>query len=347
MPITSQFFGYTRDGQAVTQYTMTNTNGMTVRILSYAAAIQSILVPDREGRLVDVALGYDDVAGYEADKCFFGALVGRFANRLRNARFSIDGTEYQLQPNEGNNHLHGSYCFRVFDGVMEGNTLTFSFLSPDGEEGYPGTLSVRYRYTLTEDNKLILDYHAVTDKATLINLTNHVYFNLSGHDSGDILDTVLQINASRCTEADSESLLTGVILPVEGTPFDFRTPKAIGRDIHGDHPMIGYGSGYDLNMVLDEPSMESPAASAYSPKTGITMDYYTTQPGTQFYTGNFISPDGPRPCKGGALYGNNQAFCLESQHFPCAPDFPWFDTAVLRPGEVYHHAAAYQFGVKE
>lgn len=346
MAITSELFGYTRDGQAVTRYIMTNAKGMTVSVISYAAAIQSILVPDREGKLVDVALGYDTVAGYEADSCFFGNFVGRFANRLRDARFQLDGVTYQLEPNEGPNHLHGSYCFQVFEGKMEDSTLTFSFLSPDGEEGYPGNLSVQYSYTLTEDNQLILDYQAVTDKATILNLTNHAYFNLSGHDSGDVLDTVLQINAAQCTETDPASLLTGRILPVEGTPFDFRTPKPIGQDIAGDHPMIGFGSGYDLNMVLDAPSLEAPSATAHSPRTGIVMDFFTTQPGTQFYSGNFISPNSPRPGKGGALYSNRQGFCLESQHYPCAPDFDHFPSAVLRPGEVYHQTTVYQFSVR-
>lgn len=346
MPITSQFFGYTRDGQAVTQYTMTNESGMSVDIISYAASIRAIRVPDRDGKLVDVALGYDTVPEYEEDRCFFGNLVGRFANRLRDARFSIDGVEYQLQPNEGPNHLHGSYCFRVFQGEIRGNTLSFSFLSPDGEEGYPGNLSVRYSYTLTEDNKLVLDYQAVTDKATVVNLTNHVYLNLGGHNSGDMLDTVLQMQASQYTENDSASLPTGKLCTVEGTPFDFRTPKAIGQDIGADHEQIAFGGGYDLNMVLDQPSMEKPAASAWSPRTGITMDYFTTQPGTQFYSGNFIAPNGPRPGKGGAMYDSRQAFCLESQHYPCSPDFPQFPTTVLRPGETYRQLAAYQFGVK-
>lgn len=346
MPITSTLFGHTKAGEAVYQYTMTNRNGMTVQILSYAASVRAILVPDREGRLVDVALGYDTVAEYEADPCFFGNFVGRFANRLRSARFQLDGRTYQLQPNEGPNHLHGSYCTRVLEGRVEGDTLIFAFLSPDGEEGYPGNLTVRYSYTLTEDNRLLLDYQASTDKATILNLTNHTYFNLAGHASGDVLDTELQINASQYTEADAANLLTGRILPVDGTPFDFRAPKQIGQDIQADHPMIGFGGGYDLNMVLDHPSMTTPCAVAYSPKSGIAMCYYTTQPGTQFYSGNFISPNGPRPCKGGACYCNRQGFCLESQHFPCAPDFPHFVSAVLRPGETYHQMAAYQFEVR-
>lgn len=346
MPITARPFGMTKKGEPVTCYTMTNANGMTVEVISYAASIHSILVPDREGKLVDVVLGYDDVAGYEADTCFFGNLVGRFANRLRDAKFVIDGVAYQLRPNEGKNHLHGTYCFTNYEGTIDGNTLTFSFTSPDGEEGYPGNLKVVYSYTLTEDNKLLLDYHAVTDKATVINLTNHAYFNLNGQGSGTILDNMLQMNASKCTETDNESLLTGKILPVEGTPFDFRTAKPIGQDIDADHYMIGYGSGYDLNMIHDAPSMETPVATAWGPKTGIAMDYYTTQPGTQFYSGNFIAPKGTRPGKNGAIYVKRQAFCLESQNFPCAPDFDHFPSAVLRPGEEYHQQAAYRFYTK-
>lgn len=345
MPITSALFGYTKDGTAVRQYTMTNQNGMTVQIIDYAASIRSIIVPDRSGDPVDVVLGYDTVAGYEADRCFFGNFVGRFANRLRNAQFELDGETYQLQPNEGANHLHGTFASRVYEGEIDGNTLTFSFVSPDGEEGYPGTLTVNYRYTLTEDNTLRLDYEATTDKATIVNLTNHVYFNLGGHASGDILDTRLQINAQEFTEADGTNLLTGAILPVEGTPFDFRTPKTIGQDIADPHPMTRNG-GYDLNYVLEAPSMDAPSAVARNLTTGITMEYFTTQPGTQFYSGNFISPVNPRKGKGGAMYDNRHGFCLESQHYPCSPDFPEFPTTVLRPGQVYQQSAAYRFSVK-
>lgn len=346
MSITATLFGYTRDGREVKQYTMTNQKGMTVVVISYAAAVQSVLVPDRDGNLVDVVLGYDTVEGYETDTCFFGNFVGRFANRLRNARFQLDGVTYQLQPNEGPNHLHGSYCNRVLEGEIQGNTLTFAFLSPDGEEGYPGNLSVQCSYTLTEDNRLEIDYQATTDRATIVNLTNHSYFNLSGHDSGDVLDTELQIRASHCTETDQASLLTGRVLPVEGTPFDFRTPKTIGREIDADHPMLGFGSGYDLNLVLDAPSLTAPAATAYSPKTGIVLEYFTTQPGTQFYSGNYIAPEGLRAGKGGARYGNRQGFCLESQHFPCSPDFEQFPSVVLRPGVIYHQTTVYQFTVR-
>ena len=347
MSVTKEFFGYTRDGQAVFRYTLTNANDMEVQVISYGAALRSARVPDRHGRLADVLLGYDSLREYELRDGFFGALVGRVANRLRLARFCIDGTVYQLQPNEGENHLHGSFSFRVLDAEMGENSLTFSFLSPDGEEGYPGNLSVTYRYTLTDDNRLTLDYTATTDNATILNLTNHAYWNLGGHDSGDVLDTVLQMNCSQFTETDRESLLTGNVFPVEGTAFDFRTPKPLGRDIDADHPMLRWALGYDLNLVTDRPSMIQPVASAYSPKTGIVMDYYTTQPGTQLYSGNYISLQPPRRGKGGVIYENRHGFCLESQHCPCATDFPQFDTTVLRPGEVYRQSAAYQFSVKK
>lgn len=347
MSVSKALFGHTKDGQPVFCYTLTNEHGVEVRVLSYGAALQSVLVPSATGERVDVLLGYDTVSEYEERDGFFGALVGRFANRLRKARFVLDGETWQLQPNEGANHLHGCFSFRNYEGEMGEDSLTFSFLSPDGEEGYPGNLQVTYRYTLTADDRLVLDYQATTDRATILNLTNHAYWNLSGHDSGSALDTALRMDCSRFTETDAESLLTGAVLPVDGTPFDFRTPKPLERDIGADHPMLRYARGYDLNLLTDQPSMERPVATAYSPRTGIAMDYYTTQPGTQLYSGNFIAPAAPRKGKGGVLYGNRQGFCLESQHFPCAPDFPHFDTTVLRPGEVYRQSAAYRFYVRE
>ena len=348
MSVTKAFFGYTRSGETVERFTLTNSSGMSVSIVSFAASIQSVIVPDRDGRPVDVALGYDTAKEYELNGGCFGALVGRFANRIRNSRFAIDGREYQLIPNSGANHLHGTYNHRNFQGFMDEdtNSVSFSFVSPHGEEGFPGNVHITFRYTLTEDNALLLDYTAFTDKATVINLTNHVYFNLSGHDSGDALDTVLQMNAGRYTPADDHNLLTGEIADVAGTPFDFRTAKPLGQDNFAAHPMLKSAKGYDLNMVLDAPSMTQPSAVAVSPKTGIRMEYFTTQPGTQLYAGCNIAKGGVLPGKGGAAYRDYSGFCLESQHFPCAPDFDHFDTAVLRPGEVYRQSAAYRFGVE-
>lgn len=344
--ITSAPFGKLENGQAVTCYTLTNGNGITVKVLDYACIIQSILVPDKNGKPVDIALGYDDIAGYEAGSCFFGSFVGRFANRIAGAAFTLDGTTYQLPKNEGNNHLHGTYTTQVFDAAIQGDSLVFCKVSPDGEEGYPGTFTMTLTYTLTEDNKLILDYQGTTDKPTVVNLTNHSYFNLGGQDSGDILDNKLTLAASRFTEADSETLTTGNILPVDDTVFDFRAGKTIGPDVFRDHPMLRDARGYDLNYVLDAPSMEIPSAQAECARTGITLKMYTTQPGVQLYTGNFVSGDSAPYGKGGKRYPTYGGFCLETQGFPCAPNHDNFPSTVLRPGEVYHQVTAYEFGVK-
>ncbi len=344
--ITAAPFGVTKDGVPVTAYTMRNSAGMTVVVLDYACILQSILVPDREGRLVDVTLGYDDLPGYEKGTCTYGAFVGRFANRIAGARFTLDGKEYRLPANEGENHLHGTYTRQVFAAEICGDSLVFRKVSPDGEEGYPGTLSMTITYTLTEDNRLILDYEAETDAPTVINLTNHAYFNLSGAGNGRILDTLLQINASTYTEADEQTLTTGAILPVEGTPLDFRTPKPIGQELQADFPMLKNCLGYDLNYVVDAPGLEQPAAVATSPATGITMTTWTTQPGVQLYTGNFMEGDAVPFGKGGVHYPQYGGFCLETQHYPCAPNHPHFPTTTLRPGEVYHQVTVYGFGVQ-
>ncbi|MCD8144603.1 MAG: galactose mutarotase [Oscillospiraceae bacterium] len=345
--ITSTPFGALQNGEPVTAYTLTNGAGMSVTVLDYACIIQAIRVPDRRGNPVDVALGYDDCAGYEAGSCFFGAFVGRFANRIAGSAFTLDGTEYRLPANEGRNHLHGTYAAQRFDGEIQGDSLVFHKISPDGEEGFPGQLSLTVTYSLTEDNRLLLDYRAETDRPTVLNLTNHTYFNLGGQDSGDTLDTRLTLRASRFTEADSETLTTGRILPVANTPLDFCTGKPIGQDIRADHPMLRDCQGYDLNYVLNQPSMEIAAARAECAATGITLTLYTTQPGVQLYTGNFVTGDAA-PCgKGGRRYPQYAGFCLETQHFPCSPNYPQFPSTVLRPGEVYHQITAYQFGVTE
>ena len=348
MSVTKSFFGYTRAGETVEQFTLTNARGMKVELISFAASIRSIYVPDRNGNPVDVVLGYDTVKEYELNGGCFGAMVGRFANRIKDARFELDGVEYKLIPNNGPNHLHGSFKHKNIPGVMDPscNAVSFSLVSPDGEEGFPGNLYVSFRYTLTEDNALVLDYTAFTDKATVVNLTNHVYFNLSGHAEGDALDTLLQMDASRYTVADGGNLPTGEIAPVAGTPFDFTTAKPLGRDIAADNAMLTNAHGYDLNMVLDKPSMQTPSAVAISPRTGIRMEYCTTQPGTQLYAGCNIAKGGTLPGKGGALYRDYSGFCLESQHFPCAPSIPSFETTTLRPGEVYRHSASYRFGLE-
>lgn len=336
-------FGCMPDGTPVTRYTLTNAAGMQVSILDYACVIQSILVPDRKGRLVDVALGYDDLEGYLTGSCFLGAFVGRYANRIAGSAFILDGKEYRLKPNDGRNHLHGTYAHQVFPCRVEGNSLVFHKVSPDGEEGYPGQLTMTITYTLTPDNALRLDYRAETDAPTVVNFTNHTYFNLAGQASGDMLDQVLQLNCSTFTEGDEETLPTGKILPVEGTPFDFRAGKPIGQDIRSDFRQIALCRGYDHNMIFDGPSLHRAQATVYSPETGIRMKMYTTQPATQLYTGNFVDEDAA-PCgKGGVRYPRYGGFCLESQHYPCSPNYPQFPSTRLAPGEEYHQVTVYQF----
>ena len=344
--ITSEPFGVTKQGEPVRRFTMENESGMRVRVLSYGCTVQSIEVPGPGGTTVDVALGYDDLAGYEAGSCFFGAFVGRYANRIKGARFELNGTTYQLERNDGNNHLHGSYCHRVFQGRAVDGELVFDFVSPDGEEGYPGTLTVQVRYSLTGDNTLTMAYSAATDQDTVLNLTNHTYFNLNGQDGSDVLDHELRLNAEAFTEGDRETLPTGKILPVEGTPMDFREGKAIGAELLCGDPQLVMCRGYDHNFILNR---ESDGlgwfASASSARTGIRMDCYTTQPAVQLYTGNYVDDDAA-PCgKGGIRYPRYGGFCLETQHYPCSPNFPDFPSTVLRPGETYHHVTGYRFSI--
>ena len=342
--ITSEPFGCTKEGRAVTRWTMANDAGMTVRVLAYGGTVQSILVPDRDGNPVDVVLGYDDLPGYEAGGCWFGAFVGRYANRIKGAAFTLNGKEYVLPKNDGPNHLHGTFERRVFDAAAEDGALVLRYVSPDGEEGYPGTLSLTLTYSLTEDNALRLDYRAVTAADTVVNLTNHSYFNLSGAGRGDVLGHLLRLDASRFTEGDEETTPTGRILPVEGTALDFRREKPIGKDLRNRDPILRLCGGYDHNMILDKGPGFGPGGAAYSPDTGIEMTFATTQPAVQFYSGNFVA-GAPRG-KGGARYPKRGGFCLESQHYPCSPNFPDFPSTVLRPGEEYHEITEYRFGTR-
>lgn len=345
--ITSEPFGSTKEGRAVARWTMENDAGMTVRVLDYGCTIQSVVVPDRNGDPVDVVLGYDDLAGYEAGSCWFGAFVGRYANRIKNAAFSLNGKTYTLPENDGPNHLHGTFERRVFDAAAEGDTLVLRYVSPDGEEGFPGTLSVVVAYTLTEDNALRLEYRAEADADTVVNLTNHSYFNLSGAGSGDVLRHLLRLDASRFTEADGESIPTGRILPVEGTALDFRREKAIGRNLDDEDPILRLCCGYDHNLILDKGPGFGPGGTAYSPDTGIEMTFSTTQPALQFYAGNHVAEDAAPAGKGGVRYPKRGGFCLESQHYPCSPNFPDFPTTLLRPGEEYREITEYRFGTRK
>lgn len=335
-------FGITRDGQEVSLYTLRSASGVEVRILNRGCTIQSILVPDRRGNPVDVVLGYDDLSGYELGSCHHGAFIGRYANRIRNAAFTLNGKTYSLEKNDGENHLHGIYERICFDAAQDGNSLVFRRLSPAGEEGFPGTLSLEIRYTLREDNALVLDYLAHTDADTVLNLTNHTYFNLNG--GGDILAHTLTLNADRFTEVDNQILPTGRILPVENTPLDFRRGRCVGAAIRTGAPELASFGGYDHNLIL-RPSTDSLplAARLLGDQTGIAMEVYTTQPGIQLYTGNFLPADTAPCAKGGIRYPRWGGLCLETQHFPCSPNFLSFPSTVLQPGAEYRHTTIYRF----
>ena len=346
MNITRESFGRTEDGRAVTRYTMTNGAGMTVRVLDYGCTVQSVIVPDRTGSPVDVVLGYDDIDGYEQGSCWFGAFVGRYANRIKGAAFTLGGKTFSLPKNDGENHLHGTFDRRVFEAFPGDGALALRYESPDGEEGFPGTLHVTVTYSLTEDNALVMDYRAAADVDTVVNLTNHSYFNLSGAGSGDVLGQHLRLRSSRVTEVGEGTLPTGRILSVEGTALDFRAGKPIGRDIAADEPSLRLCSGYDHNYILDKEPGLSLCGEAYSPETGIAMAFSTTQPAVQLYTGQFVAGDAA-PCgKNGVRYPKYGGFCLESQHYPCSPNYPEFPSTLLRPGEEYREITAYRFSVR-
>lgn len=337
MTITSRPFGVTKDGEAVTLWTMDNGRGMAVEVLNWGCVIRSITVPDKAGVPTDVVLGYDDLAGYEAGSCFFGAFIGRYANRIKGASFSLGGKTYQLEKNDGNNHLHGAYCTAVFSGTVEDGGLVFRRRSPDGEEGYPGGLEVEARYTLSERNELTLTYTAKADADTVVNLTNHSYFNLAGQ--GDVLDHLLRLSCDRFTEADAETLPTGQILPVEGTALDFRSPKALGDVLRANDPLLVPFLGCDHNLIFGA----SHSGSAFCPRSGIRLDMTTTQPAVQLYTGNYVDADKAPYGKGGVRYPRYAGFCLETQHYPCGPNFPAFPSTVVRAGETYRQETVYTF----
>ncbi|MFO7905079.1 MAG: aldose epimerase family protein [Pirellulaceae bacterium] len=345
-------FGQTPDGKAVDLYTLTNANGMEVAITTYGGIVVSLTAPDRDDHYADVVLGFDDLDGYLAGHPYFGAIVGRYGNRIAKGKFSIDGKEYTLATNDGENHLHGGdegFDKKVWRGRgmvgRKGVHLILDYTSPDGEEGYPGTLDVMVVYTLTHDNELKIDYKATTDKATPVNLTNHSYFNLQGQGSGDILGHELMINADRFTPVDETLIPTGELRSVQGTPFDFRKPTAIGARIEADNQQLEFGGGYDHNFVLNREGDElALAARVHEPKTGRMMEVYTKEPGVQLYTGNFL--DGSNVGKGGKVYDFRDGFCLETQHFPDSPNKPDFPSTILRPGEEYSTTTVYKFFAK-
>lgn len=347
--VVSERFGTMPDGSAVDAYTLKNAAGIEVKAMAYGGIITSLKVPDRSGNLGDIVLGFDRLDGYLEEHPFFGAIIGRYGNRIGNAQFTLDGRTYTLAKNNGPNHLHGG--LKGFDKVLwtmaavpGQNGVTFTRTSPDGEEGYPGNLAVKVTYTLTDDNKLIVDYEATTDKATPVNLTQHSYFNLAGEGSGDILGHELTINADRYTPVDDTLIPTGEIASVEGTPFDFRKPTAIGARINADHPQLKAGRGYDHNWVLNRSGEGLQlAARVVEPKTGRTLEVSTLEPGMQFYAGNFL--DGSITGKGGHVYAHRTGFCLETQHYPDSPNKPDFPSTILRPGQQYKTRTVFTFGV--
>jgi aldose 1-epimerase len=351
MNIRQEPFGKTPDGAMVTIYTLTNPSGVEARIMTYGGIVVSLKVPDRGGKMNDVVLGYDNLEGYVKNNSpYFGALIGRYGNRIAKGRFSLDGVEYKLAQNNGENHLHGG--IRGFDKVVwqaspvrraNGPALKLTYLSKDGEEGYPGNLSVTVVYTLTNKNELRIEYSATTDKATVLNLTNHSYFNLAG--AGDILGHEMMINADRFTPVDKGLIPTGELLSVKGTPMDFTTPTAIGSRIEQQYEQLLFGGGYDHNWALNKNNGAlTLAARVYERTTGRVMEVYTTQPGMQFYTGNFL--DGTITGKGGKVYEKRYGFCLETQHFPDSPNKTNFPTTVLRPGQRYRQTTLYKFSAK-
>ncbi len=346
MSITSKHYGRTENGEEIYQYILENANGTRAAVIEYGCIVTNLWVRDNSGGLRDVVLGYNTLEDYEKGASSLGAFIGRCANRIERSEFTLDGETYHLEPNDGPNHLHGTFQRLAYKGSIVDGSLLLKAVSPDGDDGFPGNVDITVKYTLTDEDALVMEYTATTDAPTLVNLTNHSYFNLEGHSSGSALECTLSINAKTFTEGNAEICPTGRILPVAGTPMDFTAPKAIGRDIHADYDQLKMCGGYDHNFILDKAAGEiGLAAAAHSDKTGITMTVYTTQPAMQLYTGNFLQND-TRPGKTGGVYARHQGFCLETQHYPCTPSHPEFPSITLRPGEVYHEVTSYQFSLR-
>ena len=349
--VTREPFGTMPDGAAVEIFTLTD-GPVEARIMTYGGILVSLKVPDRNGKPADVVLGFDNLDGYVTNNngsgsAFIGAIIGRYANRIAHGRFTLDGKTYSLPLNNGENSLHGGpHGFNnvMWKGKAIDNGVELTHLSKDGEAGYPGNLSVTVRYTLAK-SALRIDYSATTDKDTVLNLTNHSYFNLKGQGQGDILDHQLQLWASRFTPVDSNLIPTGSLQPVAGTPFDFRKMTRVGERIDANDEQIKLGHGYDHNWVLDSQSGKlALAAEVYEPTTGRVLQVLTTQPGVQFYTGNFL--DGTIKGKGGVAYGRRTALCLETQHFPDSPNHPSFPTTELKPGQRFHSQTVFRFSTR-
>jgi aldose 1-epimerase len=341
-------FGRTADGEQVDIFTLTNAHGLKARVTTWGACLVSMEVPDRKGVLADVTLGFDTLEPYMKRHPYFGTTTGRYANRIAKGKFTIDGKEFTVATNNGPNHLHGG--IKGFDQrnwkaktIAAANAVRFSYTSADGEEGYPGTLKTTVTYTLTENDELRIDYEATTDKPTVVNLTNHAYWNLAGAGNGDILGHELKLHAGRFTPVDEGSIPTGELKAVAGGPMDFTKAKAIGKDFA---QLTAGAGGYDHNFVIDkpEPGELALAAEVYDPGSGRVMKISTTEPGVQFYTGNHLN--GSVTGKGGKAYGKNFGFCLETQHYPDSPNRPEFPSTILRPGQTYRTTTVHQFAVR-
>lgn len=338
------------DGKQTSLYLLENANGIKVYITNYGARVVSLLTPDKEGECADIVLGFDSIDSYLKDKMYLGCIVGRYANRIKDGKFTIDGQEYNLFLNDGPNTLHGGqkgFDKRVWDAVQEGNTLTLSYLSPDGEEGYPGNLEIKKIYTLTDENELKMEYEAETDKATIVNLSHHSYFNLKGEGDTTILDHYLMAAADYFTPVDSTLIPTGEIRPVVNTPFDFTKAKQIGQDIGIENEQLKFGLGYDHNWILNKDSANALtlAVKLWEETTGRVMEIYTTEPAFQFYCGNFM--DGSVTGKSGKPYKYRAALAIEPQHYPDSPNHPEFPSTVLRPGEKYRQLSVLKFSIAE
>lgn len=351
-----QHYGTLNNGTPIYAYTMTNTNQVQVQVITYGGIITCINVPDRGGVVQNVVLGLDSLQDYETRNSFFGCITGRYANRIAHGQFTLDGKTYQLANNEGgSNHLHGGmigFDKKVWDVVREitgpgEEGIELHYLSPDGEENYPGNLDVSVSYFLTAKNELRIEYRATTDAPTIVNLTNHTYWNLAGEGSGPIYDHVLQLNADQYTPVDAASIPLGELAPVEGTPLDFRQPKVISADIRSCHQQIVFGKGFDHNWVIRRPSLDDrslvKAGELTDPGSGRCMEVWTSEPGIQFYSGNFLVGGSYGPSH--RAYRQSDALALETQHFPDSPNQPQFPSTVLRPGGVYKSMTVYKFGV--
>lgn len=344
MSITTRSFGTTKDGAEVTLYTITNNNGMSFSAIDYGANLVSLLVPDKNGVLEDIVLGFDDVAGYEVNGCFFGAFIGRHGNRIGKAKFELNGKMYELEKNDGENNLHGGtpgYHQVMYQAVTTDNSITFTRVSPDGEQGYPGNLDISLTYTLTDANELKLDYVTKSDQDTLCNLTNHSYFNLKGHKGGEITDHIVTIKANGFTGTSDDLIPDGTIVDVTDTPMDFRKPRRIADEIDSSYDPIVLAGGYDHNFVLDKPEgTYAKVAEVTEETSGRRMEVYTDLPGMQLYSGNFIVKENG---KEGHIYTKRTGLCFETQYFPNSINVPTFTPCILRAGDSFRSTTMYKF----